>query len=179
MRNFQRFLVVLAILSVNCAKSNIKTEHAANVNFRVYKYYTWVEETEKQFDHLTNPIPNKKILDGYIRETVNMELEKQGYYRTRVKPDFWVNYHLGIRDKLYVEDWSRTSDYKGEQKIAMPYREGALVLEFLDGETRERTWRGFTTSTLSMDPEPDKSEGKIRAAVEKMLRRFPPKKSRF
>ena len=52
------------------------------------------------------------------------------------------------------------------------YKEGTLVLDMYDSNSRQLLWRGTATDTLSDKPE--KNEKKLNKAVEKMFDKFPP-----
>ena len=52
------------------------------------------------------------------------------------------------------------------------YKEGTLVLDFYDGNTKQLIWRGSAEDTLS--DKASKNEKKLDKGVAKMLKGFPP-----
>ena len=49
-----------------------------------------------------------------------------------------------------------------------------LVLDVLDARTGELIWRGWATKSLDDNPTPETVQKYVKAAVEKILEKFPP-----
>ncbi len=54
------------------------------------------------------------------------------------------------------------------------YEEGTLLLDFLHPESHQLFWRGSASALISENVTPEERQAKVRAAVEKILERFPP-----
>ncbi len=49
-----------------------------------------------------------------------------------------------------------------------------MVLDVVDARTNELTWRGWATDELDDDPTPEAVQKYVKAAVDKILEKFPP-----
>ncbi len=54
------------------------------------------------------------------------------------------------------------------------YDEGTLILDVIDGESRELAWRGVAQAKISRNSSPDQRGRKINEAVSKIFANFPP-----
>ncbi len=173
--SFIRLLLgLLLVTTVNCSGIRVKQDYKDGFDFSRLKTFTWLEQPEKPFEYLTNPIANRQKLEKHINEAVNRELERRGYLRTFENPDFSVTYHLRVRDKIYYHDQSYRTDYKTDKSVKLSYKEGTLVLEFADVKTSELIWRGSASRIVSQgEPDLESTHEKITAAVKRMLESFP------
>ena len=83
---------------------------------------------------------------------------------------------LNLSNSLYGR--SRRYDYGpyygGGRVSSFYYRQGALVLDFIDTASNEVIWKGVATVYLSKDLTPEKIDDRVNEAVEKILENFPP-----
>ncbi len=177
MRFIRLLLSLLLVATVNCSGMRVKQDYNEGFDFSRLKTFAWLEQPEKPFEYLTNPIANRQQLDKQIKEAVNRELERRGYLRTFENPDFSVTYHLRIQDKIYSHDQSYRTDYKTDKSVKLSYKEGTLVLDFVDAKTSELLWRGSASRIVSQgEPDLEDTHEKITMAVKRMLESFPPTK---
>ena len=54
------------------------------------------------------------------------------------------------------------------------YTEGTLILDVIDREKNELVWRGSASKTIDEMDSPEQRVSTIEAAVEKLLKDFPP-----
>ena len=54
------------------------------------------------------------------------------------------------------------------------YEEGTLVLDFVDGISKELIWRGVGTGEIDRYASPEQQDKGINEAIYKILRNFPP-----
>jgi len=174
MRFIRLLLGLLLVTIVNCSGIRVKQDYKDGFDFSRLKTFTWLEQPEKPFEYLTNPIANWQQIDKHIKEVVNRELERRGYVRTFEGPDFSVTYHLRLQDKIYSHDQSYRTDYKTDKSVKLAYKEGTLVLDFVDARNSELLWRGSASRTVSQgEPDLEDTHEKIRTAVKRMLESFP------
>jgi len=177
MRFIRLLLSLLLVATVTCSKMKVKQDYNEGFDFSRLKTFTWLEQPEKPFEYLTNPIANRQKLDKHIKEAVNRELERRGYLRTFENADFSVTYHLRVQDKIYSHDQSYRTDYKTDKSVKLSYKEGTLVLDFVDAKTSELLWRGSASRIVSQgEPDLENTHEKITMAVKRMLESFPPTK---
>ena len=174
MRFIRLLLSLLLIATVNCSRTRIKQDYNEGFDFSRLKTFSWLEQPEKPFEYLTNPIANRQQLDKQIKEAVNRELERRGYLRTFENPDFSVTYHLRVQDKIYSHDQSYRTDYRTDKSVQFSYKEGTLVLDLVDAKTSELLWRGSASRIVSQgEPDLENTHEKIKTAVKRLLESFP------
>ncbi|MFQ5652568.1 MAG: DUF4136 domain-containing protein [bacterium] len=176
------FLSLLIVYS-GCARVKIKTNYDHEFDFRQFKTYAWLPGPNKKLAHITDPVAVRLKLEQRITERVDHELSKMGYTLAAQDPDFLVAYHTGLHDKLRIQDWgyayARSSRYwGGRDDIELTfYKEGTVILDFVDATTRKLRWRGVATGMLPQGkPDPDLVGDRIREAVQKILMHFPPER---
>jgi len=168
MRFIRLLLSLLLVATGNCSGMRVKQEYNEGFDFSRMKTFTWLEQQEKPFEYLTNPIANRQQIDKH------RELERRGYTRTFEGPDFSITYHLRVQDKIYSHDQSYRTDYKTDKSVKLSYKEGTLVLDFVDAKTSELLWRGSASRTVSQgELDLEDTRVKITMAVKRMLESFP------
>ena len=170
-------LLCLTILTGACSPiRSISYDYNRAVDFSGLRTYDWI------------PIPaemqeKEALMLERIKKAVNSRLEAKGFRITGGESDFLVATNFGQVEKLKVYDYgypyygpSRRYDYGSYHGgvSSFYYREGALVLDFIDTASKEVIWKGVATVYLSKDQTPDKIDDVVNEAVEKILANFPP-----
>ena len=174
-------LLCLTILTGACSPiRSISYDYNRAVDFSGLRTYNWI------------PIPpemqkKEALMLERIKKAVNSHLEAKGFRITRGESDFLVATNFGQREKLRLYDWGypyyrshRRDDYYdngsyfGGGVSSFYYREGALVLDFIDTASKEVIWKGVATVYLDKDQTPEKIDDVVNEAVEKILANFPP-----
>jgi hypothetical protein len=129
------------------------------------------------------PIPESIETDDVVVKRVeratDAEMERKGLLRVSKNPDFLIAMHTGAEDKTaYNKDWQWEyvySDYfMTNRQRTFQYREGLLVLEFVDAKSKELAWRGQAKAFLGKQENPKKQDKVVKTAVHKILKNFPP-----
>ena len=170
-------LLCLTILTGACSPiRSISYDYNRAVDFSGLRTYDWI------------PIPaemqeKEALMLERIKKAVNSRLEAKGFRITGGESDFLVATNFGQVEKLKVYDYgypyygpSRRYDYGSYHGgvSSFYYREGALVLDFIDTASKEVIWKGVATVYLSKDQTPEKIDDVVNEAVEKILANFPP-----
>lgn len=182
-----RFVVMgLAALAViGCSTTKIRTDFDPRASFRELRTYRWVDQAVRTVRH---PALNSPLVGARIQNAVDGQLAARGYRRVDADiPDFKIAYYIIADEKvdLYSED--RYYGYGGRYyhhgfpgpyiestTYADPFLEGTLVLDVIDPASNEVIWRGWATKNLDEDPKPQEVDRYVKAAVKKILDRFPP-----
>jgi hypothetical protein len=129
------------------------------------------------------PIPESIETDDVtvkrVERATDNEMERKGLVRVSEDPDFLIAMHTGAEDKTaYNKGWQWEyvySDYfMTNRQRTFQYREGLLVLEFVDAESKELAWRGHAKGFLGKQDNPKKEDELVKKAVHKILKNFPP-----
>lgn len=169
-------LLTAALLTgiAGCATMSVTTDYDQDVDFSEYKTFNWVKQKPK--------IPPRRridaaLLDKRIRDAVEAELAFKGFRRvTGGIPDFLVAYHLGAENKVDVSAFGYRygpgGRWVGRQVEVHRYKEGSLILDIVDFDTRQLIWRGTAVGAIYS---PADLERKLLEAVGKALDEFPPR----
>ena len=165
------FVMLLAVSTVGLAQE-VKTDYDHHADFSNYKTYSWAKvET------------SNSLWDSRVKEAVDKELQAKGLTQmpsggdislvaigtTQEKPTLETYYNGGMGGwgwRGFGGDGMATTTVEN-------YKEGTLVVDMFDANTKKLLWRGNATDTLS--DKSDKNIKKLEKSVEKMFKDFPPK----
>ncbi len=181
--NIAKRLVVLVALPslIGCATMAVDSDYDPAANFSGLKTYAWLPEPETGGDE--NKARNP-LMDAYIRTAIEQGLAAKGYTQSE-SPDFQVGYHASLAGKQSVQVYNTYYGYGpgwyGPAVIApapvaqvYEYAEGTLLIDIVDPAARKLMWRGSANADLNRNPSTEEKQRKVDAAVEKILKRFPP-----
>lgn len=167
------FLTALSIgmLFAGCG-SNKTAKKNPEVNMNVYSSYAFLpnKDTIKTSDY------NNRWINERVIEEISDKMKDLDYRLDREQPDLLIYYHLMMDEATIVNAtpvYTNYSYYKpgyyvgpyykevaynnyftiqrlsGENINQVDYREGTLVIDFIDGKTNEIIWRGTAKDVIS------------------------------
>jgi hypothetical protein len=161
------FIVLPAVLAGCSSIYGVTYDYDRNINFALLETYNWV------------PIKMKAGADTMnikrIQSAVNKNLQSKGYGQSSTSPDFIIVAVFGNQQRLAEAPDPYVAAYS--PYTAPPvryYEEGNLVLDFVDPDDKHLLWRGSASADLSEIKTPEQIEKTINAAVEKILKNYPP-----
>lgn len=176
-------VTLVAVTSLfGCASMAINADFDPQANFTGLKTYAWLPEPEGQD---SDPRQGNPLMDAYIRKAIENELAAKGYTKSE-SPDFHLGYHASLAGKQSVQ---MVNTYYGygpgwyapgmmAPVVATPqvyeYSEGSLIIDIVDPTAHKLMWRGSAQADLNRNPSTEEKQRKVDAAVEKILKRFPP-----
>jgi len=185
-------LVAVVLMAVGaCAPSpKIGYDYDRGVNFSGYHTYDWLSgEQEKTGDRRAD----NSAVDMRIRIAVGSQLRLKGYQKlSEGKPDFYVAYHIGLKDlsptisSQYYSDgmagraFSYSADTRamsGEKPTiseAPSYLTGSLLIDIIDATSNKLVWRGTAAGEVDPGLTSQERDERTRTLVHKMLSHFPP-----
>ena len=167
------FLCLSLIIGfIGCTSITVKSDYDREVNFAKYKTYKWMPAPQKRGPRGIAP---NSLLDKRIKRAVEGELNAKGYQQIMVgKPDILLTYHTAVRQKVDVSavDYGYwRGRYRGRTVTTYRYKEGTLILDFVDPKMKQLVWRGWAIGVVGNREE---AEEKINKSVKKILDKFPP-----
>jgi hypothetical protein len=157
-------LALLTGLSACAPKVNV--EQRANVNFSRYRTFDFAD-TEVKTSGDQNPLLRSSITQDRIKQAIASELNKRGLRQVESNPDFLVTTHTFVeKAERTVYDTQPAAGYAypysvgyrgrflpvnygywyGPSYYSQPrteqYREGTLVIDFIDARSNNLVWRG-------------------------------------
>jgi hypothetical protein len=187
----QPFWAVLLMASAACAPAlKVGYDYDRDANFTAYHTYDWLSgEQEKTGDMRTD----NSAVDMRIRMAVGAQLLSKGYRRLYdEKPDFYVTYHIGLKDMAptvstqyysngmagrpfsYSADTRSTGNEKPTINEAPAYLTGSLLIDIIDAASNQLVWRGIAAAEVDTALTSAERDERTRTIVHKMLSHFPP-----
>jgi hypothetical protein len=165
-----RLLAALSLAAVvACSGLSTNFDYDTSYAFTKLSTYDWAGKEDSS-------------LEGRrVRAAVDAALAARGIRRDSNNPDFQVAAHVSSRERTEVRDWGYTYRahggwYGSPNFDVYQYDEGTLVIDVIDPARHELVWRGTASKIIDEDWTPAEREQEIQAAVEALLKGFPPEK---
>lgn len=171
LRSKHVFLLLL-LLSAACSPIyEVAYDYDAEMDLTSFGTYDWLPIPEM--------VRTDDILAKRVKRATNAELGEKGFRMTTDNPDFLIAMHAGSEEKVTQRDWgysySRNWHTGGGRSRAFRYQEGTLVLDFVDGKSRQLVWQGRAKGFVEKNSNPKKDDKLVNEAVRKTLKNFPPR----
>jgi hypothetical protein len=159
---FRVLCLPLLATIVGCATARVTSDWDRDANFAAYKTFAWAENPQMR------ALQQNSLFDKRLRAAVDRQLAAKGLREVETGADVLVAYHAGISEKVDLQETGRF----GRNLNVRQYREGTLVLDIVDGRSKQLVWRGSAAGEMNRS---DGSAERLDKAVAKMLAEFPPK----
>jgi Domain of unknown function (DUF4136) len=188
MKLFQILVLSVFTLSlIGCSSTKYSTDFDPTQDFGKYKTYRFANTNEVDpDDYLTqHPLVKKRVIEA-IKKTLDakgFQLIEEG------DPDFVVMPAAGTKERMQVTNtggygyggwyggyhgYGPGYGYGGSTYVSY-YEEGSLVIDIVDWQEKELSFRGVATGTLSKtERTPEESQEIIDEVVTNILTDFPP-----
>ena len=173
-------LMITAILTIftGCASLKVNHDYDPGVNFDALKTYDWIPMEE-------NTGASSQLIVKRIVHTVNTTLSAKGLKLNPDHPDFLIGMQIsgkssyggstGLGASVGIPVGKMNIRVGGGGSKAREKREGTLVLDFIEPQSKSLIWRGTATSTINPNATPQDQQALIDKAVSQMLSHFPPR----
>ncbi len=112
-----------------------------------------------------DPMVDNSIANRALREAITTAFQDRGYVVDERTPDFAVAVYASAHERLDVTEWDYGYPYwpwrrgygRAGDRVST-YTEGTVVVDVVDGRSRELLWRGTGSARLSEDPVADTKE---------------------
>ncbi len=151
------------LLAVTAALPAVKVESYEEAGFDEFATYAWIQGTPAR----------REGLEQAIRTAVELELESRGLQQVDQGADLLVATHAsregtaGLDPKAFVYGGAPWKGWTDHGPI-----EGALLVDLVDGKSKQLLWRGLSTSKVPASTV--KAEKKAVKLIRKMFREYPP-----
>ena len=178
--------------AVACAPSpKIGYDFDRGVDFSTYHTYAWLSaEQERTGDRRAD----SSAVDMRIRIAVGTQLRLKGYQAlSEGVPDFYVAYHVGLKDSSpdistqYYSDgmaghaFAHSADTRTAGKATAPVNEtpsfltGSLLIDIVDAASKKLVWRGTAAGEVDPGLTSGQRDERTKAIVHSILSHFPPR----
>ena len=192
MRNWLCFFLAVMWTATGCAPTpKIGYDFDRSTDFSAYHTYAWMSvDQEKTGDRRAD----SSAVDMRIRIAVGTQLRLKGYQTLpEGTPDFFVAYHVGLKDSSpsistqYYSDgmaghaFSHSADSRSASGAApslnetASYLTGSLLIDVIDAGTKKLVWRGTAAGEVDPGLTSQQRDERTKAIVHSILSQFPPK----
>ena len=170
----------LTVLSgIACQSIQVEVDFRRDFRFASVRAYAWLPDPP---GHAGEPVLHNDLIDGRVRDAVDLELQQMGYQKVAVdEADVHVTYYLSLGTEVSWQMVSRAYQYRGgffehhtTQTALRRVERGTLLLDVLEPERRRLVWRGTARAQVRRNWDPERLDQKINDAVAKTLAQFPP-----
>lgn len=184
----QRVLLPVFLISLlaGCSSIQVSQDYDKQVDFSSYHSYLWLPEEDQVKPGAAQLQAQNRLVSQRIETAITRVLAEKGFQpSSNQNTDFYVTYHLELKDKVASRPmqttfgFGRYGYYSGAmiefgQPDIYQYEEGQLAIDILNAD-KQLVWRGISRSALDGNLSPEKLTQLINEAVEKNLAQFPPK----
>jgi hypothetical protein len=159
----------------------VASDQRTNADIADFESFDWVSDIDE--------VPGNQIFVGSkgvlvfnnnstrktIKETIETQLDAKGFDRDRQDPDMLVNFKVLEEDtelRTYIRDGY---SYVGEGPVGrnvemVDVKAGTVILNFIDAETGQQVWQGFSSGAL--EESDAKDAGTLKAKVDALFDQF-------
>ena len=184
-----RFLSLLCLVALIVGCSNtprVVTDYDTAYNFSALKTFAVAETKQDTKDNLLI----SPFTFSHIHNMVGQEFgQRYQQVDEGAQPDFIVNYHIVIEEKLDPGSYDRLYGFgyygRGYRYYPSPlfmgttgaprvYNQGSLIIDLVDAKTEKPIWRGVSEKRLRNSLTPQQQREILTNAVREVLAKFPP-----
>jgi hypothetical protein len=178
-------MIVLCAFLAGCGSSiSINYDFDQSASFADYKTFQWMAAPLPQGGTSANVAQQRNsLLEGRIKNAVVDQLTAKGMNAASSDPDVYVTYHVGAQDKVDIQSYGYGYGhgryggvYGGGGIDTYNYTEGTLIIDIVDGVSKELAWRGTAQGVIDDNPSPEKLTENINNVVARILTNYPPSK---
>ena len=177
-----------ALALVACSATyaqDVRTNYMPGTDFSKYHTYAWVEDVQGVPALGGHP---DQILDAQVKQAIDSQMAAKGF--TRVvdggNADLVLGYQLAIdREKQingFANGWGGWGPWGGgldtfSANTSSNYI-GTFVVAMYDPTVKKLIWIGAAQHAIEPSKKPEKNQGKLNKGAEKLLKDFPPRRSK-
>lgn len=184
-------LILLGIIIYSCGSSAITSKDDRK---KLASYHTYAYLPNK--DTIMSRDLDNDHIQQVIVETINANMQEQGFELDKSYPDVLIHVHAMFDEKMtvnsnpvytnyayyrpgfyigpYYKDYMY-DNYFAVQRVdgprveQIPYRQGSVVIDFIDRRTNEILWRGTSDETIGSR----RMDREIRDYIDRIFKDFP------
>lgn len=169
-------MTILLIGITGCSSISTTSDYNPAVNFVSYTTFSIYDGAIKDSELESVPLTKKRVI-----EAITKEMQNKGFSMVEsAEAALTIFAHGGTTEKMNVTDygygyggWWGPNPYGRDIDVSY-YKEGSLIIDFVDNSRKELVWRGIGTTALRDGGTPEERQAFIDEAVAKILDQYPP-----
>ena len=155
------------------AKTSVVSSFFSAKRYIPGQRFAWLPGAERYFD---DPRIKDKTIKPMLENAIQMTLSNSGYQFTQdpQQADFLVGYLVALESEL--DDQAIAKLYGNTPGLPLQstedYEKGTLVIDIVDGVTKQSVWRGALQAAVTFDVEHSLRQQRVKSAVETVLNNF-------
>jgi len=169
---FAMLCIGFAFFVIGCATVAVNYDYDREANFNRYHTYKFIQLPK---------VPGRKLqirnslIHARVGRAIERELALKGYKKVEYgKPDLLIACHVDVKEKIDVTHYSYghwLPSHKSVRTEVRRYKEGTLVLDIVDRQSKQLVWRGWATG---LTRQTGLTQDEINETIHKILREYPP-----
>jgi len=177
------FFVLLVNIALGGCAASVNVDFDDKVDFTALKSFALLPADKNKTDDIRISSP---LLAKRLNKALANTLNSKGYQQNEKAPDFFVTYHLRIKQEVETRDTGMrvgVGSYGSHSAIGMSYgfpaydvysyERGILTIDVLNNK-KLLIWRGSTSRVLGDEKTPQESDKVVNKVVAQILEKFPP-----
>ena len=155
------------------AKTSVVSSFFSAKRYIAGQQFAWLPGAERYFE---DPRLSDKTLKPMLENAIQQTLSNSGYQYTQIpqQADFLVGYLVALESEL--DDEAIAKIYGSAPGLMVQntndYEKGTLIIDIVDGVTKQAVWRGALQAAVNFDVEPSVREQRVTSAVKNLLNNF-------
>jgi Domain of unknown function (DUF4136) len=154
-----------------CSTNRTGADFNEEVDFSPYRSFSWLPPEEWR---APDAMAQNDRVARALKNAIEDELVRRGFRLDPDKPDFMVTFLTGVRDSVGNTVWGYGYGARSQHGGWVPtsnYREGMLIIDFLDADTRGPIWRGFSEAQVGGYED---AMARLQRTVREIIDQYPP-----
>ena len=175
MRRIALGTIFIWLFAVVIASAGVSVDYDKAVDFAKYKTFAFKEGTPA-----ANPLNEDRV-----HKAVTAQLIQKGLKEVEGEADCYVYTHTSGKGAQSVSvdhfgyggypGWGGWGGGYGTTSVNVSnYIEGTLIVDIVDGGTKQLAWRGLGTKSFFPDDKPEQVEKALNKVTSQMFAKFPP-----
>jgi hypothetical protein len=155
------------------AKTSVVSSFFSPKRYIAGQHFAWLPGAERYFE---DPRITDRDLKPMLVNAVQETLSNSGYQYTQnvQHADFLVGYLVALESEL--DDQAIAKIYGSAPGLIVQrtddYEKGTLIIDIVDGVTKQPVWRGALQAAVTFDVDPTSRQQRVTSAVENLLNNF-------
>ena len=175
MKKYSIFVIAIMLFISSCSTIRVKTDFDRDVDFLVYKTYKWMPDKNRT---RKTKLMRDQLIKKHVHSAVDKELAEMGFEKTGTSgADILVTFYIGTKKKVdvthYGYGYGRWGGFYNRGVSVHKYKEGTLILDFIDTRNNQLVWRGWASSVFHGR---ENAAEDIAQSVKRLLQEYPPQR---